>query len=255
MIESVDSLEVLPGDVAERADIRATHHSPWPLKIVTYNIHGAVGTDGRYDPARIAAVLHEIDADVVALQEVPLGGRQTPNVLAYLKAHSDFHAAAGATMSSDERRYGNAVLSRYPIMATRTLDLSFGRREPRGALDADIDCNGYPIRLIATHLGLSAAERRSQVRQLLAAFDTRAMPVILTGDLNEWFLWGRSLRYLLSHFQRTPAPRTFPSRFPLFSLDRIWVRPHDRLVRVAVHRTPLARIASDHLPLVAQIDG
>ncbi|MCY0386378.1 endonuclease/exonuclease/phosphatase family protein [Robbsia sp. Bb-Pol-6] len=243
------------GGVAERAHTRAAHDSPWPLKIATYNIHGAVGTDGRFAPERIAAVLTEIGADVIALQEVPLGGDATPDVLAHLARHTGFHAAAGATLSSPARRYGNAVLSRYPVMSQRAIDLSFGSREPRGALDADIDCQGHPIRFIATHLGLSAAERRSQVQRLLAAFDTRDMPVILTGDLNEWFLWGRPLRWLVTHFQRTRAPRTFPSRFPMFALDRIWVRPADRLVRVAVHRTAMARIASDHLPLVAQIDG
>jgi endonuclease/exonuclease/phosphatase family metal-dependent hydrolase len=235
--------------------MREALHSPWPLKIASYNIHGAVGADGQCSPARIAAVLAEIDADVVALQEVPLGGSQTPDVLDYLCRHFGFHGAAGATISSRERCYGNAVLSRYPVVATRTIDLSFGAREPRGALDADIDCNGHMIRFIATHLGLRAAERRMQVGQLLAAFDTRDMPVILTGDLNEWFLWGRSLRRLVAHFQRTPAPLTFPSRFPIFALDRIWVRPVQRLVRVSVHRTPAARAASDHLPLVAQIDA
>ena len=198
--------------------------------------------------------MREIDADVIALQEVPLGGRDHPDVVAYLRDQTGFYTAIGPTINLPERMFGNAVLSRYPVIATRTLDLSFRSREPRGALDADINCNGYPIRFIATHLGLSAAERREQVRLLLAAFDTREMPVILTGDLNEWFLWGRPLRWLTSHFQRTQAPPTFPSRFPLLSLDRIWVRPRERLVRVAVHRTPLARKASDHLPLVAQVD-
>lgn len=246
---------MLVGDGAERARTRTAHDSPWPLKIATYNIHGAVGTDGRFAPERIAAVLAEIGADVVALQEVPLGGDTTPDVLAFLAQRTGFHAAAGATLCSPARRYGNAVLSRYPVISQRAIDLSFGSREPRGALDADIDCQGHPIRFIATHLGLSAAERRSQVQRLLAAFDTRDRPVVLTGDLNEWFLWGRPLRWLVTHFQHTRALGTFPSRFPVFALDRIWVRPAARLVRVAVHRTAMARVASDHLPLVAQIDG
>jgi endonuclease/exonuclease/phosphatase family metal-dependent hydrolase len=245
---------VFDSDVATRGVLRAEHHSPWPLKIATYNIHGAIGTDGRFSPARIADVLLEIDADVLALQEVPLGGRQAPDVLGYLKKHLGFHAAAGPTLDTPARCFGNAVLSRYPVQATRTIDLSFGSREPRGALDADIDCNGRPIRFIATHLGLSAAERRAQVQRLLLAFDTTDMPVVLTGDLNEWFLWGRPLRWLVTHFQRAPSPVTFPSRFPIFALDRIWIRPAHPLMRVAVHRTRLARVASDHLPLVAQID-
>lgn len=234
---------------------RAARHSPWPLKIATYNIHGAVGRDGRCRPERIAAVLGELDADIIALQEVPLGGAQTPHVLRYLAETTGFHCCEGLTLATAARRYGNGVLSRYPIRAARSIDLSFGTREPRGALDADIDCEGQLVRVVATHLGLSAAERRAQVQRLLDAFDTSDMPVILLGDLNEWFLWGRSLRWLVSHFQSAHAPVTFPSRFPVLALDRIWVRPMKRLVRVAVHRTAAARHASDHLPLVAQIDG
>jgi endonuclease/exonuclease/phosphatase family metal-dependent hydrolase len=138
---------------------------------------------------------------------------------------------------------------------TRNIDLSFGSREPRGALDADIDCHGHLLRVIATHLGLRPAERRHQIRLLLQAFDTDRMPVILTGDLNEWFVWGRPLRWLVSHFEPAPAPPTFPSRFPVFALDRLWISPRHRLVQVKVHATPLARLASDHLPLVAHIAG
>ncbi|MGF7191350.1 endonuclease/exonuclease/phosphatase family metal-dependent hydrolase [Robbsia andropogonis] len=251
---TLDANVLLQGDAQERAHARVEHAVPWPLRIASYNIHGAVGRDGERRPDRIAGVLAEIDADVIALQEVPLGGDLMPDVLSHLVRMTGFHHAEGVTIDTPERRYGNAVLSRYPIITSRTIDLSFGAREPRGALDADIDCHGHRIRFIATHLGLRAAERRAQVRALLKTFDTRDMPVILTGDLNEWFLWGRTLRWLTTHFQRTHAPRTFPSRFPVFALDRVWVRPRERLVRVAVHRTALARQASDHLPLVAQID-
>jgi endonuclease/exonuclease/phosphatase family metal-dependent hydrolase len=228
---------------------------PWPLTVATYNIHGAVGTDGRLAPQRIAEVLCEIDADIIALQEVPLGGAGLPSVLTLLQQATGFHAVEGPTEDKPERRYGNAVLSRYPIVDTRSIDLSFGSREPRGALDADIDCHGHPLRVIATHLGLRPAERRHQIRLLLQAFDTDRMPVILTGDLNEWFVWGRPLRWLVSHFEAVPAPPTFPSRFPVFALDRLWISPRHRLVRVRVHATPLARLASDQLPLIAKIDG
>lgn len=229
--------------------------NPWPLTVATYNIHGAVGTDGLLAPERIAGVLREIDADIIALQEVPLGGGGQASVLELLQQATGFHAVEGPTEDRPDRRYGNAVLSRYPVKATRTIDLSFGSREPRGALDADIDCHGHPLRVIATHLGLRPAERRHQIRLLLQAFDTDRMPVILTGDLNEWFVWGRPLRWLVSHFEPVPAPRTFPSHLPVFALDRLWISPRHRLVQVRVHATPLARIASDHLPLIAHIDG
>ncbi|OWY35523.1 endonuclease/exonuclease/phosphatase family protein [Herbaspirillum aquaticum] len=244
-----DTELVLSGDVPLR-DL-----DPWPLTVATYNIHGAVGTDGRFAPGRIARVLQEIKADVVALQEVPLGGSAQPDVLALLKEETGFFAVEGPTMQSEARRYGNAVLSRYPILAKESIDLSFGSREPRGALDADIDYHGHMLRVIATHLGLKPAERRAQIKRLLQAFDTDQAPVILMGDVNEWFMWGRTLRWLVSHFEAAPAPRTFPSRLPLFALDRIWISPRQRLLQVHVHRTALARVASDHLPLVAHIAG
>lgn len=236
-------------------DVPLSGLDPWPLTVATYNIHGAVGTDGVFSPQRIAQVLQEIGADVVALQEVPLGGTSQPDVLALLREETGFFAVEGPTLQSEERRYGNAVLSRYPILAKESIDLSFGSREPRGALDADIDCHGHMLRVIATHLGLKPAERRAQIKRLLQAFDTDQAPVILMGDVNEWFMWGRALRWLISHFEAAPAPRTFPSRWPLLALDRIWISPRQRLQQVRVHRSPLSRVASDHLPLVAHIDG
>jgi len=243
-----------PQDEAAHA-ARANDPSPWPLSVATYNIHGGVGADGKFSSARIAEVLAEMRADVVALQEVPLGGRHVPDVLDALRASTGCHAAQGATWIDADGSCGNAVLSRFPIAAVRSIDLSFGSREPRGALDADLDCDGQPLRIVATHLGLRVGERREQIRRLLQVFDTYRMPVILLGDINEWFVWGRALRQLVSHFQAVPAPATFPARWPVFALDRIWIRPRHRLVHVRAHDTPLARAASDHLPLIAAIDA
>ena len=229
--------------------------NPWPVTIATYNIHGAIGTDRKFAPERIADVLKEIKADVIALQEVPLGGKVYPDVLHVLQQATGFNAVGGFTYDAPKCRYGNAVLSRYPIINTRSIDLSFGSREPRGALDADIDCHGHPLRVIATHLGLGIGERQTQIKLLLQAFDTDRMPVILLGDINEWFAWGSTLRMLCNHFESVPAPATFPSRWPILALDRIWISPRHRLVHVEVHATPIARNASDHLPLIAHIDG
>ena len=225
-----------------------------PVTLVTYNIHGAVGTDGQFDPARIARVLSALDADIAALQEVPLGGEHWPDVLHLLEQQLPLVGVEGYTFSVGGRHFGNAILSRYPILATRHINLSVVKREPRGALDADIHCEGQRLRVIATHLGLRAAERRHQVERLLYAFDTDRMPVILMGDVNEWFVWGRALRTLLSHFQSVPAPPTFPSAWPVFALDRIWSRPRHHLLKVCADRSHDARQASDHLPLVAKIE-
>lgn len=242
-------------DMSGNVDRNGAADNPWPLTVATYNIHSAVGTDGIFDPLRVAAVIAELNADVIALQEVPLGGSHQVDVLALLREHSGFHSVAGPTMECPQRSYGNAVLSRYRLVDSHRIDLSFGSREPRGAVDADIDCQGHRLRVVATHLGLRPAERRHQIRRLLQAFDTDRAPVILMGDVNEWFVWGRTLRWLVAHFEAAPAPATFPSRWPLFSLDRIWISPRNRLLHVEVHRTPLARLASDHLPLIAHIDA
>jgi endonuclease/exonuclease/phosphatase family metal-dependent hydrolase len=108
---------------------------------------------------------------------------------------------------------------------------------------------------VATHLGLFPGERREQVEQLLKLFtwlpEDRA---VLMGDLNEWFLWGRPLRRLHRYFDRTPALRTFPSRRPVFALDRLWTHPGSILQGLEVHASALSRVASDHLPLVATLE-
>lgn len=222
------------------------------LRIATYNIHGAVGTDGLFDPARVAAVLAEIDADVVALQEVH-SGAAGGNLLAHLRAALDVETVSGPTLFRSDAEYGNALLSRYPVRGVNRIDLSVGRREPRGALDTLLDA-GRGLRVLATHLGLWPGERRRQVKRLLQALDDGPqLPTVLLGDLNEWYLWGRPLRWLHAEFERSPAPATFPARRPVLALDRLWARPRSMLERVKVHATPLARRASDHLPLVATL--
>ena len=222
------------------------------LTVATWNIHGGVGADGRYAPTRIFDVLLELDADVVALQEVHGHER----FLADLTRVTGYHVASGLVHDRDGYDFGNAVLSRYQFKAIEHLDLSVDNYEPRGALDIDIEVGTHhALRVLATHLGLRPGERREQVRRLLAAVEAQARhPTVLLGDLNEWYLWGRPLRWLHTHFREVPAaPRTFPARRPMFSLDRIWASPPGCLRSLASHASPLARIASDHLPLIATI--
>jgi endonuclease/exonuclease/phosphatase family metal-dependent hydrolase len=122
---------------------------------------------------------------------------------------------------------------------------------PPGALGALLDWRGRRLQVLATHLGLRPLERRRQVRRLLARVETRqADATVLMGDLNEWLLWGRPLRWLRGHFGPAPQLRTWPAAAPMFALDRIWTRP-DPPDTIATHRTPLARVSSDHLPLKA----
>jgi endonuclease/exonuclease/phosphatase family metal-dependent hydrolase len=225
------------------------------LKIASYNVHGFVGTDGRRDVSRIAAVLRNIDADVIALQEVVFNqvesGTEPVDILAEL---SGFAAVSAPIERRDGVPFGNAVLTRLPLAGTRRICLAFPDREPRTALEVIVDTGARPLRVIATHLGLKPVERRFQVRKILehVAGDELSVTVLL-GDFNEWFLMGRPLRWLHARFGRGAAVRTYPSRLPLFALDRIWVHPRSALTRFHAYSGREARDASDHLPVIAHV--
>src|SRR5690349_5774505 len=171
------------------------------LTAATWNIHGAIGTDGRYAPMRIVGVLEQIGADVVALQEVA-SEQEHADFLAVLERATGYHVVAGLLRQRRGLDFGNAVLSRHPVRSVERLDLAVGKYEPRGALDVCIDAGlASLLRVVATHLGLRPGERREQVRRLLAHIEhERPHPTLLMGDLNEWTLWGRPLRWLHSHF-------------------------------------------------------
>ncbi|WP_339138028.1 MAG: endonuclease/exonuclease/phosphatase family protein [Candidatus Electrothrix sp. GW3-4] len=224
------------------------------LKLATYNIHRCIGTDGVRDPQRIHRVLQEIQADIIALQEVEYA--ETVDELGFTRSGQPLHTVVGPTVVSEDSKYGNVLLSRYPALRTRTINISYPSREKRGALDVDIRCQDRTVRIIATHLGLNPAERRSQTKQLLQLLHNRPEPIptILMGDINEWFIWCRPLRQMHKYFGRNPSsPATYPGRFPLLALDRIWCHPSNLISTRIRHNTPLSRIASDHLPLTATL--
>jgi endonuclease/exonuclease/phosphatase family metal-dependent hydrolase len=221
------------------------------ITLATYNIHACIGADGRFDPERTVGVLLEIGADLVALQEVERHVVDGRDLLDYLAAAVGMKAFAGPTLLRGTRGYGNALLTSLPLHALDRIDLSLPRREPRGAMNVRLAWGDRRLQVVATHLGLRPGERRQQVRRLLPLFEAEHADVaVLLGDLNEWLLWGRPLRWLRRHFAgNLRPPPTYPSRLPLFALDRIWVRPHRALIRLEAHRSRLARLASDHLPL------
>jgi len=220
------------------------------LTFATYNIHRCVGRDGRYDPDRIRDVIKEMDADVVALQEVDSPGRHGLELAHWFGEESKTQVIAGPTLLERKGHHGNAVLTRCRRGEIRLLDLSLPNYEPRGAIDLDLECGGATIQVIATHLGLRPWERRIQVQRLLERVGANCL---LMGDFNEWWLWGHPLRRIKAVFGPSPALPTFPSLTPLLALDRIWIRPPAVIERILVHRTPLSTRASDHLPLKAVV--
>ena len=226
--------------------------------VISYNIHECVGSDGCRDPSRIARIIKESGADVIGLQEVHSdlsgGDDEQLHQMDYLAKSTGLQAVAGTAFQRRNGDYGNVLLTSHPILNVQRLDLSIPGREPRGALDVDLEIGGEAVRVIVTHLGLRPGERRFQVKRLLLALaEERTRVVVLLSDINEWLPNSRSLRWLQERFGQTPRLRTFPSRFPVFSLDRIWVSPPSAIVQLSIFSTALTRIASDHLPLRATI--
>ena len=220
------------------------------FRVATWNIHSAIGADGRHDPERTLAGVRALDAQVTALQEVDsrVNGRD-----GFLDFQTDgAHAtAASKTIVADNGEYGHMLLSRWPIERWRTHDLSVPGRERRSAIDAVLDTGGGRLRVISTHLGLFLRERRRQVAILAGLLEQdRALPTIVLGDFNEPTGRGPASRRFAPRLARAGRWRTYPSRRPMLALDRIWYTRDLDLVASGVAAE--ARRASDHLPLVAE---
>jgi len=228
------------------------------FSVLSYNIHECVGSDRQRNPARIAEVINRSEAQIIGLQEVhsDASGAEELHQMNYLAAATGLQAIPGPAVERRNGHYGNVLLTSYKVLAVHNLNLSYPGREPRGAIDAELEIGSAIVRVIVTHLGLRAPERRFQVRKLLLALsEPRAATVIILSDFNEWLPTGRSLRWIHTRLGKTALVRTFPAAFPLFALDRIWVSPAAALVKVSRVRTPLPRIASDHLPLKGVIQS
>ena len=229
-------------------------------RVVTWNVHSCIGADRRHDPARVADVLAALDADVIGLQEVDwrqpeLEGRRQFELLA---ERLRMTAVPGHNLRDRRGAYGNGLLTRFEVSAARRVALP-GAREPRGAIDALLRSPDGQLRVLVTHLGLGRLERRRQAQLLRAAVHAaapaeRALPTVLLGDLNEWRPSIASRTPLVPDpFPAVASGRTYPSRFPYFALDRVLARPTPEMLSFEVVRTQQARVASDHLPLVAEL--
>lgn len=234
------------------------------IRILTYNIHKCRGLDRRVHPARIVEVLREIDADVIALQEVlSTAGDAEEDQAQYIATELGFHFRLGENRRLDGGAYGNLLLSRFPLRASQNHNITTQGCEQRGCLRADIDLDTTTLHVFNVHLGTSFFERRQQARKLISSeilhhpglHGTR----VVLGDFNEWTR-GRASHLLDRYFQSVDIranlgrTRTYPGVFPLLHLDHIYFDPALKVRRLELHRSRVALIASDHLPLIADFE-
>ncbi len=249
-IQALQTAELPP----QRTGIDASGHE---IVVASYNIHKCVGTDGRFDPQRIAAVIAETGADVVAIQEADerFGKRRGLLDLHALEKVTGLTLVPTSEASDGHGWHGNALLLKTGrVRSMRRLALPGA--EPRGALVVDLDLPAGPLRIVAAHLGLLRRSRRWQVRSILNAIEEGPrMPTLLLGDLNEWLAGRRSsLHELRPHFGPLATGHfSFPSYFPVIALDRVIGSP-GLVTALEVHDSALSQVASDHLPLKAVID-
>lgn len=246
------------GRAARRPEPRAWRGPGPALRIASYNVHKCVGTDQRLDPARTAAVIGALDADIVALQETHerFGARAPRLDFERLASEHGLRPVRLGGGAEGWGWHGNSLLIRRGKVSTVTA-IDLPGMEPRGALVVDLEIEASPLRVVAAHLGLLKHSRRQQAAAILAAIAQGSpCPTVLLGDLNEWRLGSRSsLRPLAPVFRTVDhCLPSFPSRFPVLPLDRILGSEPGLVRRVQVHDTPLSRVASDHLPVSAMVD-
>jgi endonuclease/exonuclease/phosphatase family metal-dependent hydrolase len=235
-------------------------HDPATLRVVTYNIHRSRGMDRRTRPDRVVAVLRGVDADVIALQEVIGSG---PSGISHIE---EIGAALGMgwVMAPARRlrghQFGNALLSRLPIVHHVEHDLSWKTCEERCLQRADIDVHGHILHVYNVHLGTAILERRHQAQRLATIVSDRQVggTKIVLGDFNEW-MKGLVTTLLSSRLKSVDIRsylkrrRTYPGLFPILHLDHIYYEGRLEILDIGMPRTRLSLVASDHLPLVADI--
>lgn len=242
------------------------------LRVMTYNVHSCIGNDRVLSPTRIAEVIAQYNPDVVALQELDAGRARTGRVdqahLIAQRLEYVFHFFPG--MEIEEEQFGDAILSRYHMRLRHAAGLPRfqyrSKRTHRGALWVSIDLNGHTIQVINTHMGLGRKERRAQAERLLCpewlAHPDCQSPVIFCGDLNS--LPRSPVHHAFKnvlhdtqpfqHGHRSRSRNTYPSPYPMWRIDYIFVSPGIAVNNVIVPRTKLTRLASDHLPVIADLE-
>ncbi len=228
---------------------------PQDLSVASYNIHKGIGTDRRRDLDRTAAVIAEIGADILALQEADTRFGTRTGLLDLDRIRRDLGLIAVPLEDVGDAHgwHGNLLLVRNALVQ-EVHQLILPGLEPRGAMVTDMTIAGQPLRIVNVHLGLLPGSRAAQARALIAKIERlERRPTLLLGDLNEWRGGSGALLVLGRHFQIADARPSFPSRYPLLALDRMMLSPHGELLDVSAHDSPLARRASDHLPIKARL--
>ncbi len=243
------------------------------FRILTYNIHKAIGVDGVFAPERILEILRHHDADIVLLQEVDRAAPRSNHLdlgSYFSRELSYHHRAVSMNVHMKKGKYGNATLSRFSIGRQRNINLTIGRNKRRGAQHTRILVQSTSARAIVdvfnVHLSLRAKLRRQQIQMLLESSDLANLPVsqpcIIAGDMNDWPGSLKRQRFSPADFVcasgRRPGSRwaikTFPSYAPTAGLDKVFYRGEIKLLHIFRSRLKLARVASDHLPVIADFE-
>ena len=234
--------------------------APPTLRVVTYNIHRCRGLDGRTRPDRIAAVLRPLNADVIALQEVVGSGPHGGGNAEAIGAALGMGWVMAEARQFRKHQFGNAVLSRLPITDHVEHDISWKTCEPRRLQRVDIGVNSHTLHIYNVHLGTAILERRHQARRLATIVLDRHVPgpKLVLGDFNEW-MRGLATSLLSEKLNSVDLRdyllrrRTYPGLFPVLHLDHIYYAGRIEIVGIELPRTRLSLVASDHLPLVADV--
>lgn len=225
--------------------------------VASYNVRKAIGADRRRRPDRIIDVLNEIDADVVALQEVDrrFGERESAVPAAMIAEYTPYHPVVFTSRPNGLGWHGNALLVRRGIEVMHRSPLHLPTLEPRGAVMADLKLGRLHLRVIGMHLDLSGLLRRRQAHAILATVGAQPvrLPLVMMGDLNEWRRSGGCLTEFGHHHDFAPTGPSFHARRPVGKLDRIVVSRDLKVDAAGTHHSLRARIASDHLPVWAEL--
>ena len=228
------------------------------LRVVSYNIRKAIGTDRRRRPERIIEVLNELDPDIVALQEADrrFGPRDSALPAHLIEEHSDLKPVQFGVRAGSMGWHGNAILVRKRMVVPHCAMIHLPSLEPRGAVMTEVQKDGTTFRVVGMHLDLSGLWRRQQAHAVLNQVEERRkhMPLVLMGDLNEWSRGSGCLRDFAAHLDFADTGRSYHAHNPIARLDRIMVSRDVRINACGVHKSQIARTASDHLPIWAEVE-